>query len=74
MFPKLCRCIEVSYTSSNKLDEKLFLKEMFFVPSIGEQKKIGTFFQTLDRLIDIRQRKLAKLEKLKKALLSKMFV
>ncbi len=39
-----------------------------------EQKRIGSFFSTLDRLIDCQQRKLSKLQTLKQSLLQKMFV
>ena len=56
MFPKLQRCIEVSYTSSNKLSEKFFLKESILVPAILEQKKIGTYLKKIDNLITLHQR------------------
>ena len=39
-----------------------------------EQKQIGFFFSTLDRLITLHQRKLEKLQNIKKACLEKMFV
>ena len=73
MFPKLQRCIEVSYTSSNKLSEKFFLKESILVPAILEQKKIGTYLKKIDNLITLHQRKLEKLKNFKKAMLEKMF-
>lgn len=57
MQSKLVRCIEISYTSSNKLDEKSFLKESVLVPKIEEQKKIGEFLNNLDNLITLHQRK-----------------
>lgn len=44
------------------------------VPSKDEQKRIGVFFQKLDNLITLHQRKLDKLKKIKKAMLEKMFV
>ena len=43
------------------------------IPSIAEQKKIGSFFCHLDHLITLHQRKLDKLHKYKKAMLQKMF-
>ena len=43
------------------------------IPSIAEQKKIGSFFSHLDHLITLHQRKLDKLHKYKKAMLQKMF-
>ncbi len=73
MFPKLQRCIEVSYTSSNKLSEKFFLKESILVPAILEQKKIGTYLKKIDNLITLHQRKLDQLKKLKKYFLQNMF-
>ena len=39
-----------------------------------EQSKIGAFFEGLDNLITLHQRKLEKLKNVKKALLEKMFV
>jgi type I restriction enzyme S subunit len=45
-----------------------------FVPSIGEQKKIGYLFYKLDNLITLHQRKCEKLKNMKKSLLEKMFI
>ncbi|MFY4759642.1 restriction endonuclease subunit S [Aliarcobacter butzleri] len=39
-----------------------------------EQKKIGNYFQKLDKQIDLQQKELEKLKNIKKASLSKMFV
>ena len=44
------------------------------VPKIDEQRKIGEYFQQLDNLITLHQRKLEKLKQLKQAMLQKMFV
>lgn len=73
MFPKLQRCIEVSYTSSNKLSEKFFLKESILVPAILEQKKIGTYLKKIDNLITLHQRKSDQLKKLKAYFLQNLF-
>ncbi|KAF0392736.1 restriction endonuclease subunit S [Pediococcus pentosaceus] len=43
------------------------------IPTIDEQQKIGTFFKQLDTLITLHQRKLEKLQELKKGYLQKMF-
>lgn len=43
------------------------------LPSLMEQKKIGTFFNKLDNLIPLHQRKLELLKETKKSLLQKMF-
>ncbi len=48
---------------------------VYILPSnIQEQQKIGTLFQELDNLITLHQRKLKKLENIKKAMLENMFV
>ncbi|NQP36195.1 restriction endonuclease subunit S [Streptococcus suis] len=44
------------------------------LPTLPEQKVIGTFFSTLDQYITLHQRKLEKLKNLKKALLNELFV
>jgi type I restriction enzyme, S subunit len=44
------------------------------IPSIKEQTKIGNFFDQLDHLITIHQRKLNHLQEQKKSLLQQMFV
>ena len=43
-------------------------------PEIEEQQKIGLYFESLDHLITLHQRKLQKLQECKKAFLEKMFV
>lgn len=45
-----------------------------YVPSLAEQKKIGSCFRNLDHLITLHYRELEKLKNLKKACLEKMFV
>ena len=42
-------------------------------PSVNEQQKIGNLFAKLDKLLDLQQQKIDKLELLKKALLQKLF-
>ena len=44
-----------------------------YKPSQEEQQKIGSFFKQLDDTIDLHQRKLEKLQELKKGYLQKMF-
>ena len=44
------------------------------LPNLEEQQKIGEYFRNLDTLITLHQRKLETLQKMKKALLQKMFV
>lgn len=51
-----------------------FLKTEFFLPELEEQKKIGTYFQSLDTLITLHQQKLETLQNIKKFMLGRMFV
>ena len=44
------------------------------IPKMEEQQKIGFFFINIDHLIALHQRKLEKLQNIKKAMLEKMFV
>lgn len=46
----------------------------FFYPSYKEQKLIGLYFQEIDRLITLQQRKIEKLKNIKAGCLEKMFV
>lgn len=48
-------------------------KQTMFVPVYKEQEAIGTFFGSLDNLINFYQRKLELLKDMKKSLLQKMF-
>ncbi|EPT8927890.1 restriction endonuclease subunit S [Listeria innocua] len=48
--------------------------EFYFPTKIEEQKKIGFFFQQLDKTITLHQRKLKKLQNIKKAYLNEMFI
>ena len=50
-----------------------FLQETFLTPTYPEQQKIGAFFQQLDNLITLHQRKFEKLTNVKKSMLEKMF-
>ncbi|MBN0919324.1 restriction endonuclease subunit S, partial [[Mycoplasma] gypis] len=56
----------------------LYYKDFCFIdikfPSLSEQQKIGSFFQKLDRLIQLYESKKEKQEAIKKALLEKMFI
>lgn len=48
--------------------------DAFFPIDILEQEKIGTFFKDLDSIISLQQKKLERMQRLKAALLDKMFV
>ena len=52
---------------------KDFNKNVIPTPKIAEQQKIGSFFKQLDETLALHQRKLEKLQELKKGYLQKMF-
>ena len=54
--------------------KQMAVMELMMPPTMREQQTIGGFFQQLDNLITLHQRKLEKLKNLKKACLEKMFV
>ncbi len=49
-------------------------KRTIVIPRLDEQKKITEFFNNLDNLISLQQRKQKKLKNIKKSMLEKMFV
>ena len=51
-----------------------FLKTQFMMPNLPEQEKLGDFFEGVDNLITLHQRKCDELKNYKKGLLQKMFV
>ena len=57
-----------------RLYNEIILNTEIALPSLEEQEKIGSFFSNLDRLITLHQRKLERLQNIKKACLEKMFV
>lgn len=57
----------------NQITGYMFSKMEFKIPCLGEQKKIGAYFSSLDNLITLHQRKLEKLKNIKKSCLEKMF-
>ncbi len=59
--------------SLNEFDVEDILKQEILVPSLPEQRRIGAFFDHLDSLITLHQRKYDKLCVLKKSMLDKMF-
>lgn len=56
-----------------KIHESDFLKIEVAVPSLGEQRKIGSYLNNLDNLITLHQRKCEQTKELKKFMLQKMF-
>ena len=57
----------------NQITGYMFSKMEFKVPCLDEQKKIGEYFEKLDRLVTLHQRKFEKLTNVKKSMLEKMF-
>ena len=51
-----------------------FLNETFLVPSVTEQKQIGTLLNNLDHLITLHQHKCEELQNIKKFMLKNMFI
>jgi len=58
----------------NQITTGVFKKMMFKFPKTNEQEQIGSYFQNLDTLISNHKEQLKKLNQIKKACLSKLFV
>lgn len=56
------------------ISRQTFENMEFLYPNYSEQKKIGSFFANLDKLITLHQRELDNYKELKKGFLQKMFV
>ena len=61
-------------TGQRVLAHSKFKKMVLSIPDISEQKEIGHLFEALDNLITLHQRKLERLQNIKKSCLEKMFV
>lgn len=61
-------------TMMHELVSSDFLEESTLVPSLDEQRAIGTAIDSIDNLITLHQRKLELLRNIKKSLLDRMFV
>ena len=57
----------------NNLNKELVGNTTVSYPNKDEQKQIGEYFEQLDHLITLHQRKYDKLQKIKKSMLQKMF-
>ena len=64
---------DTSGTKMPRSDWKNVSSTDFAIPSKDEQKQIGSFFKQLDNIITLHQRKLEKLQELKKGYLQKVF-
>ena len=61
-------------TMMHELVSSDFLEESTLVPTLDEQRAIGTAIDSIDNLITLHQRKLELLRNIKKSLLDRMFV
>lgn len=57
-----------------KLNADIMMNLDIAIPSFNEQEQIGAYFSNLDNLITLHQRKLEKLENLKKSMLKQMLL
>lgn len=73
MAPIFAKALTSSGASSNKIEEKDLVKQIMLVPNLDEQSKIGTYFEEIDHLITLHQRKCEQTKELKKFMLQKMF-
>lgn len=58
----------------DSIDKKTINEAVAFIPEVTEQTLIGNFFKNLDEKIALSEKKIAKIENFKKAMLEKMFV
>ncbi|SCZ80477.1 restriction endonuclease subunit S [Acidaminobacter hydrogenoformans] len=71
---EIAKYIEGTVIKLRTLSPEQFLEMCIEVPSsYNEQEKIGLFFESLDNLTTLHQRKLLKLKNVKKAMIEKMF-
>ena len=76
----LCSFLNVDWKSKDEstglpsLSKQAINETEVLVPDNGEQRRIGAFFDRLDSLITLHQRKLELLRNIKKSMLDKMFV
>ncbi|EAD8612570.1 restriction endonuclease subunit S [Listeria monocytogenes] len=74
--PELKKYGEASGAGSTfvEVSGKQMARMPILMPTFYEQQKIGSFFKQLDKTITIHQRKLQKLQNIKKAYLNEMFI
>lgn len=56
------------------INKSALVETSFCAPSVPEQRKIGSYFRSLDALIAARREEVGKLKQMKKAMLERMFV
>ncbi|PKE61116.1 restriction endonuclease subunit S [Macrococcoides caseolyticum] len=73
MAPIFSKSITSSGNSSNKLDEKHFLRQSILIPTLKEQQKIGALIRKIDEELQVINKEINTLKKLKKGFLQKLF-
>lgn len=61
-------------TAQPKLNQEVCRNIIIMVPNLEEQQRISSYLVSLDNLITLHQRKLEKLQNIKKAYLNEMFI
>ena len=61
-------------TAQPKLNQQVCRNIIIMVPNLEEQQRISSYLVNLDKLITLHQRKLEKLQNIKKAYLNEMFI
>ena len=56
------------------LNQNILVNFPVVLPQKAEHEKIGEFFEGIDYIITLHQRKLEKLQNIKKSMLNKMFI
>jgi type I restriction enzyme S subunit len=74
LFANRLKSVLVAGAQPNVSSKEIDTFEFYMPSEIEEQIKIGTFFKQLDNLITLHQRKLEKLQNIKKSCLERMFV
>lgn len=76
LLPRYHYFVQVTSMRSGQpgINAKEYQKYIIYTPSENEQNKISDLILTIQKLIDLQQRKLEQLKQLKKALLQQLFV
>ena len=76
LLPRYHYFVQVTSMRSGQpgINAKEYQKYIIYTPSESEQNKISDLILTIQKLIDLQQRKLEQLKQLKKAMLQQLFV
>lgn len=70
----ISKALTSSGNSSNKINDKDFLRQQITIPTLNEQQKVGKALADIDNLITANQQKTAQLKDIKKFLMQNMFI